>query len=460
MRDDGIIGFSDADAATLAEAVDTVRKADADIAAAQARRMKALAEAEHLARRLASGSRANVRVHDMAQRAVASEIGAATRLADRTVQRQMSAAAQIVDDYRETHAALAAGRIHLSHARVIVDAGANLPHDRRAAFERDALAICESETVGRARSRVEILAERQHPTTLTERHATARESRRVFTTPLPHGMSEIVSIQPAVIAEAIHDRLTRQAHALIDLRRQAAERANAARRGGDEPDADDLLLASDTRTTDQIRADLLADMLLTTQPGSDTTRDDGPGTLGAIRAHVQVVVPVAALTGSDAEVSELVGGGALDAETARVLAGGSCSGWDRILTDAASGRVVAVDRRSVPPALRRTVHARDRHCRFPGCRVPAIRCEIDHVRDWARGGPTHLDNLQCLCQRHHSMKQFTAWRVRQLPGGVIEWTSPLGAIYIDDPPPPVQFMESPDDPTENLDGDAAEPPPF
>lgn len=166
MRDDGIINFSDADAATLAEAVETVRKADADIAAAH-------------------------------------------RLADRTMQRRMSAAAQIVDDYPQTHAALTAGRIQLSHARVIVDAGANLPENRRAAFERGALIVCETESVGRARARVEILAERQHPTTLTERHAIAREGRRVFTTPLPHSMSEIVSVQPAVIADAIHDRLTR-----------------------------------------------------------------------------------------------------------------------------------------------------------------------------------------------------------------------------------------------------------
>lgn len=53
------------------------------------------------------------------------------------------------------------------------------------------------------------------------------------------------------------------------------------------------------------------------------------------------------------------------------------------------------------------------------------------------------------------MKQFTAWRVRQLPGGVIAWTSPLGATDIDDPPPPVQVIES-DDPGD----DEADPPPF
>jgi hypothetical protein len=39
------------------------------------------------------------------------------------------------------------------------------------------------------------------------------------------------------------------------------------------------------------------------------------------------------------------------------------------------------------------------------------------------------------------MKQFTAWKVRQLGGGVLEWTSPLGTTYIDTPPAPtVHFV--------------------
>ncbi|WP_457832738.1 hypothetical protein, partial [Staphylococcus aureus] len=50
--------------------------------------------------------------------------------------------------------------------------------------------------------------------------------------------------------------------------------------------------APDARTADQVRADILADLLLTAAPDADPTRgDDGPGTLGAIRARVQVVVP-------------------------------------------------------------------------------------------------------------------------------------------------------------------------
>ncbi|MCC4250549.1 HNH endonuclease, partial [Microbacterium testaceum] len=58
-----------------------------------------------------------------------------------------------------------------------------------------------------------------------------------------------------------------------------------------------------------------------------------------------------------------------------------------------------------------------------------------------------------LCQRHHSQKQFTRWKVRQLPGGVLEWTSPTGRVYADDPlpyTPAVRFL--PDEP-------ASAPPP-
>jgi hypothetical protein len=62
-------------------------------------------------------------------------------------------------------------------------------------------------------------------------------------------------------------------------------------------------------------------------------------------------------------------------------------------------------------------------------------------------------SLAHLCQRHHSMKQFTAWRVRQLADGVLEWTSPLGRTYTEYPPSlGVHFRPSVDDP------DDADPP--
>ncbi|HCJ48942.1 MAG TPA: HNH endonuclease, partial [Microbacterium sp.] len=150
--------------------------------------------------------------------------------------------------------------------------------------------------------------------------------------------------------------------------------------------------------------------------------------------RVQVVIPALALAGAD-EACDLVGRSPIDPATARLLAG-STPTWERLITDPITGTVLAVDSYRVPSAMRRYLQARDQHCRFPGCRTAAIRCEVDHTHDHALGGATETANLAHLCQRHHSMKQFTAWRVRQQSGGVLEWTSPLGRTYREDAPTP------------------------
>jgi hypothetical protein len=159
-------------------------------------------------------------------------------------------------------------------------------------------------------------------------------------------------------------------------------------------------------------------------------------------------VPVLSLTGASDEPATLVGHGPIDPETARRLACATPSPWERVLTHPITGVVLHTDTYHRTQAIDRHLRARDRHCRFPGCRVPAVRCEVDHTIDHARGGPTDVGNLAHLCQRHHSMKQFTAWRVRQLAGGVLEWTSPTGTTYTDIPtayPPAVRFTPTDDD---------------
>ncbi|WP_206780507.1 HNH endonuclease signature motif containing protein, partial [Microbacterium sp. AISO3] len=94
----------------------------------------------------------------------------------------------------------------------------------------------------------------------------------------------------------------------------------------------------------------------------------------------------------------------------------------------------------------RLLRARDRHCRFPGCRQPAIRCELDHTVAASAGGPTHVCNLANLCKRHHDVKHHTRWRVQQLPGGRLVWTSPTGRIYREDAPPPLVAFTTTDPP--------------
>ena len=57
-------------------------------------------------------------------------------------------------------------------------------------------------------------------------------------------------------------------------------------------------------------------------------------------------------------------------------------------------------KRRVSAPLRRALHARDRGCRFPGCSETRV-VQRHHIRHFAHGGSTSLDNLVELCWFHH-----------------------------------------------------------
>jgi hypothetical protein len=55
--------------------------------------------------------------------------------------------------------------------------------------------------------------------------------------------------------------------------------------------------------------------------------------------------------------------------------------------------------RTIPPAIRRALDARDGGCRWPGCGLRFTHGH--HVKHWALGGETKLSNLVSLCRFHH-----------------------------------------------------------
>lgn len=55
-------------------------------------------------------------------------------------------------------------------------------------------------------------------------------------------------------------------------------------------------------------------------------------------------------------------------------------------------------------AIKAAVEGRDGICRFPGCNVPAFRCDCDHRINHADGGSTCVHNLSSLCRHHHNGK--------------------------------------------------------
>ena len=461
MNSNGVIEFSEAQTAELTSIVAAVQQADAALAAAEAARIRALARAGELARELAAGKPSRVREHDMALRSIAATIGVPTRVSDRSMQRQIGDAERLAERYPGTLEARAQGEITRQHVYAIQDAAADLPDEAIPAFEAEALDRCRRDTVGRVKAELEILAQRMHPRSFVERHASARERRDITTRALPDGMSSLLLVAPTPVIAGIDDRMNQMATVVIDVR-------NAAKAAVGSPAGDDAripadILASDIRTRAQIRADIAADILLTGSPFADpTVTGDGPGTLGAIRAKIQVVVPALSLLKPEgdenghAEPADLVGYSPIDAETARAIAEACDTWWERLVTHPVTGQVLHTNGYQRTAAIDRHLRARDRHCRFPGCRLPAIRCEVDHTIDHALGGKTDVCNLAHLCQRHHSMKQFAGWKVRQLEGGILEWTSPVGTTYTDYPPTPgVHFTPDRYDPDDPRPADAA-----
>jgi hypothetical protein len=79
-------------------------------------------------------------------------------------------------------------------------------------------------------------------------------------------------------------------------------------------------------------------------------------------------------------------------------------------------------------AQRAFVNARDKTCRAPGCRRPALRCDQDHIRDWAYSHETTIANLCCLCRRHHRAKHVGGFRTERTRYG-IDWITPRGGHY-------------------------------
>ncbi len=86
------------------------------------------------------------------------------------------------------------------------------------------------------------------------------------------------------------------------------------------------------------------------------------------------------------------------------------------------------------------VMARYQSCTHPGCSVPAVRCDVDHVVPFGAGGPTCQCNLHPACRAHHRLKTFFGgWKVRRtrpgagLPVDTVIWISPAGFEYVSEP---------------------------
>lgn len=120
-----------------------------------------------------------------------------------------------------------------------------------------------------------------------------------------------------------------------------------------------------------------------------------------------------------------------------------CCGGIQLLTFDERGRIIELGspNRTFSGQQRRAIIARDGEYIIPGCHVRAAWCEIHHVIEYARGGPTHVDNGVPLCWWHHRTIETSGWQIRMV-GGVPEvrgpaaidptgaWRRPAGSLHL------------------------------
>ena len=338
------------------------------------------------------------------------DISTALRLAPATAQSRIDIARTLVNNLPNTCSALATGEISSAHATVIARETAiairnGAPDSVIFEVEQRAISFAELHTPGQLAVRVRTDIAKSIPEEFEEITSRATSLRRVSCYNEADGMSTVVAILPAADAQIVMNSI----EAFI-LRQEQLQRS--------DKDGDAI------RTIDQKRADALSTICsnFLSEISETVTPQRRPLT-------VNVTIDLPTLLGLAENPGQLAGYGPIPAAVARELA--SDAKWKRFVTEPQTGNLLDFGRESYEPPqhLKDFLIARDRTCRFPGCRRSALLSDLDHAESWESGGSTSPDNIGALCRRHHRLKTHDGWRIQSFSDGSCTWTSPLGKEF-------------------------------
>ncbi|MGC0249501.1 DUF222 domain-containing protein [Pseudactinotalea sp. Z1748] len=378
------------------------------------------------------------------------EIAARMALSTRAAEGRLDRAAAL-DQYSEVHFALLGGEIDLPKARVFLDAVKTLPPGQGRAIHRTILPDAPGLTVGQLRHRLQAAALAVDADNAQARHEEAVKDRYVRAEPAEDGMAYLTFYLPAVDAAAAMSVLD----ALAVKDGPEDERPIAARRvdafmaiirqilsSGTTPDGQEV------PTQHRKRPQMVFTVAQSTLDG----HDDAPGYLaghGPLSADIirhlvgtvevtSQVLPTDPVDGTaqppPAAAQHTTGERAAQRRAAPERVPSRPGVHDDPAAALAAMGVLACDSYQPGATLREFILARDVTCRFPTCRQPGRRCQIDHIVPFTFDRPawaqTHQGNLHLLCARHHGLKTAGAWRITREPAtGDTRWTSPLGYTY-------------------------------
>jgi hypothetical protein len=150
--------------------------------------------------------------------------------------------------------------------------------------------------------------------------------------------------------------------------------------------------------------------------------------VGGQRPHLQVTTSLETLVGAaGAPAGMLERAGPIGTPTVQRLA---CdASVTRVLLGSDSAVVDVGRARRLPSGpTRRALHARHGGCEWPGCDRPASWTAAHHIKHWAHGGTTDLNNLVLLCHRHHSLVHEGGWDLVRGADGEMISVAPVPVV--------------------------------
>jgi hypothetical protein len=335
------------------------------------------------------------------------DVATALRLSPTTAQSRIDVARVLVGHLPNTISALSTGEISVAHATVIARETATaikngLSPESVFRVEQTALAHAEFHTPGQVASKVKTTIAKLAPEDFEEIVDRARDSRRVTCYPEADGMATVIAILPAEDAQTVMKSI--EAYILKQDAQDAAEWS---------------MLSADMKRADALTA--IASQALASM-ANDVQPHRRPIT-------ISVAIDLPTLLGLAENPGQLAGYGAIPASVARRLA--ADGNWQRFVSDPTTGNLLDFGREKYTPPQELVDYllARDRVCRFPGCRRTGQSSDIDHAHSWETGGETNPANLGLLCRRHHRMKTHGGWSLESNPDGSCTWKSPKGKTF-------------------------------
>ena len=345
------------------------------------------------------------------------DVATALRLSPTSAQSRIDVARVLVGHLPNTISALSTGEISVAHATVIARETATairngLSEESIFRVEQTALAHAEFHTPGQVASKVKTTIAKLAPEEFEEVADRARDARRVSCYPEADGMATVIAILPAEDAQTVM---------------KSIEAFILKRNSEDAPEWSIL-------SADMKRADALT--YIASQALSSLADEVQPHRRPIT---ISVAIDLPTLMGLAENPGQLAGYGAIPASVARRLA--ADGNWQRFISDPRTGNLLDFGREKYTPPQELVDYllARDRVCRFPGCRRTGQSSDIDHAQSWETGGETNPANLGLLCRRHHRMKTHGGWSLESNPDGSCLWKSPQGKTFF---VPSRPFLES------------------